>query len=119
MRSFWISVALFVLLIAVIIGNAVYVHHVTEEILARLSHLTAESDEREMAALEAYWEKHRAFVALSISYQELDHLSESLISLRATYDTGNAIDFELYRQICRDASRELARLERFSLENLF
>ena len=46
-------------------------------------------------------------------------MSELLLSLRASSETQNEQDFELYRKIAIDAADELSRLERFSIENLF
>ncbi len=119
MKSFVIASFLFILLIGLIIGNAIYVHHVSKQILLHLENLSFESPEDEVAAPGRYWDRHRAFVSLSLGYGELDHLTESLISMEAAHESRNASDFERFRQICRDAARELTRLEQFSAENLF
>lgn len=119
MKAFFISLLLFILLIGGIVGNAVYVHRVTDRLLQSLDAISFSSSEAEWDELEDYWDRHRAFVALSISYRELDHFSESLIALRAARDADSSFDFEIYHAIAVDAAREIARLERFSLENLF
>ena len=119
MKSFVIASFLFILLIGLIVGNAIYVHHVSKQILLRLDALSFESTADEVAAPGQYWDCHRAFVSLSLGYGELDHLTESLISMEAAHKTLNASDFERFREICRDAARELTRLEQFSAENLF
>ena len=119
MKSFVVASLLFVFLIGIIIGNAIYVHHVSSHILKRLEDLSFESDAEALSSLEDYWEHHRPFVSLSLGYGELDHLTESLLSMEAAHKTRNASDFERFREICRDAARELTRMERFSPENLF
>lgn len=119
MKSFVIASFLFILLIGLIIGNAIYVHHVSNQILWQLEALSFEDTADEVAAPGRYWERHRAFVSLSLGYRELDHLTESLISMEAAHKSLDASDFERFREICRDAARELTRLERFSAENLF
>lgn len=121
MKAWIISLCLFILLIGVIIGNAFYIHRVAAHLCEISDSLTFEEEETEtcLEMLEAYWERHRTFVALSISYRELDRVSEAMISLRSAYDTKNASDFEEYRRLFRDAADEISRLERFSVENLF
>ena len=119
MKSFAIASVLFILLIGIIIGNAIYVHHVSSHILERLESLSLESSADELSSLGDYWAHHRPFVSLSLGYGELDHLSESLIAMEAAHASRETSDFERFRQICFDAARELTRLERFSPENLF
>ncbi len=121
MKAWIISLCLFILLISTIVGNAIYVNRVAHHIEDTVAALSFDDTKTsvQIDALEAYWEQHRPYVALSIGYRELDHLCESLISLRAAFDTKNASDFELYRQLTEDAAAELARLEQISVENLF
>lgn len=121
MKAWIVSLCLFVLLLGIIVFNAVYVHRVSDHLSEVLNSLSADAanTQDELDALDAYWEKHHPLVALSIGYRELDHVSETLISLRAAYQSRNVSDFELYRQLCVDAADELARLEKFSIENLF
>lgn len=119
MKAFLASTLLFFVLLSLIIGNAVYVHRVSAHIRDELESMNPSNREETLAALEAYWQRHRKYVALSVSYRELDHLSELLLSLRACLDANDQEDFELYRKIAIDAADELSRLERFSIENLF
>ena len=121
MKAWIISLCLFVLLIGAIIGNAVYIHRVAAHLCAAADSLCFENAQtaETLDELMAYWDRHRAFVSLSISYRELDRVCETLISLRAAYDTQNASDFECYRRLLLDAADEISRLERFSVENLF
>ena len=119
MKAFLASILLFFVLLSLIIGNAVYVHRVSAHIRDVLERMDESNAEESLSALEAYWQRHRKYVALSVSYRELDHLCELLLSLRATLESENREDFTLYRKIAIDAADELSRLERFSIENLF
>jgi len=121
MKAWIASLCLFLLLLAAIVGNAIYIHRVAEHLCGITDALCFEGPDTEDALneLASYWERHRSFVALSIGYRELDHVCETMISLRTAYDTRNASDFECYRQLLSDAVQEIARLERFSVENLF
>ena len=121
MKAWIVSLCLFVLLLGAIVGNAIYVRHVASHVSHEVLALTLEDADgnRQLAALEAYWAHHRPYVAFSIGYRELDHLCESLIALRAAYDARSMADFAIYRRLTADAAEELARLEQFSVENLF
>ena len=121
MKAWIISLVLFILLLGLIIGNAVYIHRVAARLCEISDSLVFDEEETEarFEMLEAYWERNRAFIALSISYRELDRVAEMMISLRSAYETKNASDFEEYRRLFRDVADEISRFERFSVENLY
>ncbi len=121
MKAWIASLVLLLALIVLIVVNANYVNRVSEHICTTADALSFEDAQAKnvIEDLDQFWNRHRPYMALSIGYRDLDHLSEALISLRSAYDTQNASDFELYRRIISDAADELARLERFSVENLF
>lgn len=121
MKAWIASLCLFAVLIGIIVGNAIYVHRVTDHLkeVAYELRFDAENTVHTLDALSAYWNRHRTFIALSIGYRELDHVCETILYLRAAYDTKNASDFEAYRRLLSDTADEISRLERFSVENLF
>ena len=120
MKAWIASLVLFLALIALMAFNANYVHRVSAHVCATADALSFEDEStaNTLDELEKYWQQHRPYLALSISYRDLDHLCEALISLRSAYDMQNASDFELYRRIVSDSAAEIARLEKFSVENL-
>ncbi len=120
MKSFIISAVLFALLIAAIVCNAFYVQAVSEHILEEAQRLADEDHSITVITdLEEYWKKHRDLVGLSVSHLELDHLSEILISLRASCESGSHSDAMLYLSLLHDTAEEIARHEELSFENLF
>ncbi len=121
MKAWIAALVLFLALLALIACNARYVHRVSEHIVSAADTLSFQDENTAtiLDELEQYWQRHRPYMALSISYRDLDHLGEALLSLRSAYDTQNASDFELYRRMVSDCAAEIARLEKFSVENLF
>ena len=120
MKAFILSTILFVLLIATIFGNALYVRSVSEHIAARTEKLKWEHYPPSLAnELEEYWMKHRSFVGLSVGHEELDLISQTILSLKACCESGNVSDASLYVLILQDAIEEMGRHEEASLENLF
>ena len=120
MRSFIISTIIFALLLGAIAFNAFYVKSVSEHILNETQRLANENYSLSVITdLEKYWKKHRAFIGLSVGHLELDHLSETLISLRPSCESGSRSDTMLYLSLLHDAAEEMARHEELSFENLF
>ena len=120
MRSFIISAIIFALLLGAIAFNAFYVKSVSEHVLGEAQRLADEDYSLSVITdLEEYWKKHRAFLGLSVGHLELDRLSETLISLRASCESGSHADAMLYLSLLHDAAEEMARHEELSFENLF
>ena len=120
MKSFIISLILFILLISTIFGNAFYVKEVSKRIVSDTKTLEESNySPQRIRDLEKYWEKHRGFIGLSVGHDELDRISESIISLKASCESGNISDAELYLLILQDLVKEMGRHEELSLENLF
>ena len=119
MKSFIISTVLFLLLLTAIVFNALYVRSVSESILEQAEQIGVSFDENAVISLEEYWGKHRSFVGLTVGYRELDHVCETLISLRASCESGNRADAMLYLSLLKDAAEEMARHEELSVSNLF
>ena len=119
MRSFIISLILFLCLITVISFNSIYVNRTAHEISRLVSLTSAEDDSSEaIETLLFYWEKHHPLLSLSVSFRELDKTQELLIMLEYNYKVGNAAEFEKTKQLLYDSADDLGRLERFSIENL-
>lgn len=120
MKAFIISTILFALLISSIFGNALYVKRVSERIISESKQIQKENYEPKLANdLEKYWLKHRSFVGLSVGHEELDLISQTIISLKACCETGSIADASVYVLILQDAAEEVGRHEEVSFENLF
>ena len=120
MKAFIISAILFALLIATVIGNAFYVKKVSEHVISETEALKKQDYSIEIISdLEKYWKYHRGFVGLSVGHQELDHISQSIISLKSSCESENISDARLYLAILQDAVDEMGRHEEISFENLF
>ncbi len=120
MKSFWISLVLFLLVIAGIAGNIVYIRHCADYMKNAAERVLLDEESGDtLTELENFWEKNRKYIGLSVSYREVDHLCEMLISLRWAYDIKDEEELIKYRLLVQDAVKEIERLEQFSVENLF
>lgn len=108
MKSFFISTALFVTLIAIITANSIYVGRVTEHLLSEADAVSQENfDTERIVHIEEYWSSRKKIIALSTPYRKLDKVDEALISLRCSVESGSADDVLLYRSLLIDALTEL------------
>ena len=120
MKVFWISLVLFLLLLAGIFWNVHYIHK-NEKYLTEIVTSLEDSEEREerLCELESFWEKHRDLFGLSVSFRELDHFGEVLVELRWAHDFGREAEFQKHRSLLLDAIEEITRNEKISLGNIF
>ena len=120
MKVFWISLALFLLLLAGIFWNAHYIRE-SEAYLSELvtSLETIEGREERILELEQFWKKHKSLFGLSVSFRELDHFGEVLAELRWAHDHGLETEFQKNRALLLDAIEEITRNEKISVGNIF
>ena len=120
MKVFWVSLVLFLVLLAGIFWNAHYVRESTEH-LTDLAEELKESEKREdtLSGLEEFWEKNKNLFGLSVGFRELDHFGEVLVELRWAHDHGLEAEFQKYRALLLDAIEEIERNERISVGNIF
>lgn len=120
MKSFAVSVTLFVILLAVVIANSVFLCGVFDgmsEIAASLTwDLSSQSDLDKLISL---WEDNRSIITYSIEEDEIDRMNELTQSLLDSFKSSDAAAFEKYRLLLIDLCDEFSRYEKLSLESLF
>ena len=120
MKAFWISLALFLLVIGAVIANAAYISYISdrlEEYSKSIQYNKSPADLIE--ELQDFWDKHRKFIGLSMETPEIDSVEKTILSLKLSYEEGQEFEFERCRLLLAKASREIKRLETFSIENIF
>ena len=117
---FWVSLTLFLVLLAGIFWNIHYIHK-SEAYLTDLVNSLEDTEGREekLCELEAFWKKHRDRFGLSVGFRELDHFGEVLQELRWAHDFSSEAEFQKYRALLSDAIEEITRNEKLSLGNIF
>jgi hypothetical protein len=67
---------------------------------------------------QAYWERSKIILSLSVNNKEIDNLSNALDSLALANKLGATLEFLLYKELFENAIEGIFRLERFSVENI-
>ncbi|MBO5415626.1 MAG: DUF4363 family protein [Clostridia bacterium] len=119
MRSFIITVLLFILVCAVIVINNNYIRSSAEYIAERVSEeYFEENPERAISELEDFWKKNHPMISMSVGFKELDRMSDLIIDLKTYHMLGIDSEVVLTRVMIVETADEISRLERFGLENL-
>lgn len=113
MRTFVISISLFLLLLCCIIINSIYLTGLTEKMLVLANGLPETIYE-----LSDIWEQNRNYVGITVNYSYIYTISTSIISTKRLYEGSCEGEFEAARDILYEAIMRLHELERFSLDNI-
>jgi len=119
MKTFYLSLFLFILLVGLIVGNAIFVRYTTAALEKDIGALPSITDAgAALDTLEMLWQKRRIWLSLSVPAGQMLHFETAFSGMRSAVKNGDAADYEIYRAQALLAVRGLARLERFSAENL-
>ena len=120
MKTFIAVSVLFLLMIAVIFGNAVYINKVVDELTVALRYAEFEGKtESNLQALRLQWEKEKIYIQASVTHKKIDTVNELITSLLIYNRYGNREEYEKTAELLRHALEELRLLEEFSAVNIF
>lgn len=119
MKTFYLTLFLFIILVGAIAGNMIFVLRTTGALQAMVEGLPALPEAgAALTELENYWQSRRVFLSLSVPAGAILLFDTALTGVRSAAESGRPADYELYRAEALLAIRGLVRLERFSAENL-
>lgn len=121
MKVFWISIILLTVMLSGIAWNYSYINNVANEMISMLDALPDAEDEASPTAAREivdFWEARADYVALSVSYNVTDRVSEQAVTLAACAACGDRYGYRTALALLRDAVGDMRRLEQFSIENL-
>lgn len=120
MKTFYVSLGIFLLTLVLIVCNAVYIHHITNELQKRLDSLPAcERAGDALEALQAYWDRHQCGIELSVSSNTVWQMRDRIAEMKAASAVADAVEFELARALAQSIVLRVQRAECLTLENLF
>ena len=119
MKTFYASLIVFFLLLALIACNGHYVKRTTAELETMLSeHLQMPAETDALQKIEEAWQKRKRVLSLSVSFEEMRALDEQLLAMRAAVTTDSAADFETARLLAIEALVRIREPEELSIDNL-
>lgn len=121
MKTFIISTAIFSALIAIIIFNNIYINNSAEKLEELAGNITTGTGniEERVAELEAFWNKNKDKMEFTTNHTSINSIGIKIINIRLFAD--NHDDIQLAREVLllKEEIREMRRLEKFSIENIF
>ena len=121
MKSFIATLILCLLMVVGVTANAIYVNHLSSQLLARLEAFPdtpGTTPEHSAQDFLDFWLSHAEWIKLSAGFQATDRITEYALTVLAAVETGDAYGYRSAMALLKDAVDDLARHERFSFENL-
>ena len=121
MKGFIIATSLFISLLICIFINYNYVntvHTTMNEMVTLLSEKPCEENVAIIQNLQLYWENKSVILSISVSFREIDNLTNAIDSLYASNKSNNNIQFSIQKELLKNAIDAVVRLERFSIKNI-
>lgn len=115
MKSFFLTVLLFVLMLTTIVCNALYINRIAFDMQKSIDELPDIGHDRCAEFAEAFynnWSKKTALVGLSVSYPILDRITEQAALLVACAECGDLYGYRSAIALLRDAIEDMERLEK-------
>lgn len=121
MRGFIITSVLFILLLIMIFSNFYFVKTLINDMQKNVNLLNSIPCKENAIIIEkliAEWEKDSIWLSFSVSYDNIEELTNILDSLKATNSTENFEQFQIHVELLLNAIEEIGRLEKFSIKNI-
>ena len=121
MRGFIITLILFAILISIVIINSFYVNNIINDIkneITSLKTIPCEENAIIIKQIKSKWEKDSILVSLSVSYEDIEELTDMIASLEASNSVKDYNQFKLYYELILNSIEDIGRLERFSVKNI-
>lgn len=120
MKTFWAALTLFMILLVVVALNFYHINHVADELNRQLDALpSCEDAEEALDEMYHYWDGHKKCASLSVSYEVLYKMEENITDMQSAVAEKEESEFEKARALMRISIRQMRRLEKFSIENIF
>lgn len=121
MKAFIASI---ILLSVVIVGvwiNSLYIRSTAEEMKSLALAVCEAEDGREdsLSKLNSYWEKHKKTVCLSVSFRDVDEITEYVIRLSCAVQIGDNEDIWRCYNLLKNSLDDVARYEKIYFSTIF
>ena len=120
MKAFTISLTLTFILIICVIMNAIYISSTTKQMKSLITDICqGSSDDKAFNELNDIWTHHKKFFALSVGFEEIDHVTEYITRLGFAIEQGNGVDIRRNCALLQNFFDDVTRHESISLMNIF
>lgn len=119
MKTFYATLSAFALLLVMICANAFYIRSTAKELTVQiLPFLNEDCTEADIASLEAYWDKQRTLVGLSVPAEVVFAIDERLTEMSSALACQSGDDMDTAARLALDAVSRMKCIEGFSLDSV-
>ena len=119
MKTFYITVAIFLSLIFIIFINFIYINRTADRLSVLIENAEkSEGAEADIAALEEFWKNEQLKIGLSVSHIIVGKISDSIAGLKSLAESKETALFFRELSLLKEEIREMRRLEKFSCDNI-
>lgn len=121
MRGLVITSILFLILVCIIILNAFFVQKSIENMkknINSLNYVPCKENEDIIDAFIKEWEKTSIWLSFSVSYSDIQDMTDMIDALKAANQTQNLNQFQIHVELLLNAIDEIGRLENLSIKNI-
>ena len=121
MKAFVIICVIFAVMLGCIVFNYFYINKISNELYVLASGISGVEEDgcyAGVSQLDQYWQQHHDRVGLSVSFVELNRVSDAITSMKSYAAAGEEADFECARELLLNAIHEMRRLEAFTIGNI-
>ena len=121
MRGFIITIILFILLLSIVILNFFYIDYIINNMKQNINSLQSipcEENAITINKIKENWQKDSVWVGLSVSYEDIEELTDMIASLEAANAVKDYNQFKLYCELILNSIEDIGRLEKFSVNNI-
>ena len=117
MKSFIISLIIFLFLIILIISNSIYIHKITNEMI-KFSYSLSHEDAEGINKLCSIWQKHRLAFSISIRDSHIERITELTENIKSAATLGNDTEFKKNIILLCELLEELQKNEEISFQGI-
>ena len=120
MKAFIVSLTLTFTLIIGVTVNAVYISNTTEQMKSLVTEICqGSSSDKAFEELYSIWTRHKGWFAISVGFEEIDHVTEYITRLGFALEEGDGVDIRRNCALLQNFFGDVTRHESISLMNIF
>lgn len=121
MKGFIFTIILFSIMIAAILANVLFVKSITNqmtETIKSLNPIPCEDNNAILNEFDKLWKKRSIWLSLSVTYEDIQELTDTLDALITANTNENPNQFKIYTELLLNSIDEIGRLEKLSAKNI-
>lgn len=121
MKDLIITLALITLLLLCIIFNFIYLNSIADhmnDMIKKINTVPSSENQDLIDNLKSFWEKHYSWVSISVSFRDIDELTNAIDAVSASNAINDSALLSTNIKRLENAVEAVVRLEKFTIANI-